>query len=672
MIQPIGTLGTLNQSAGMALEAQKYMGDSLRNLGTTIGQVISERQMYADADKLAPFMRKSFMDSYEKIAGGDFAGGLGNLMQTAASVSTNPILARISQEGVRTGAVLMNQYMDLNQTEIMAGRAGKGGSLSANRFNLQVSGQIGNLEKVIANAKMGLNDPTLNKDQKDQLSRRITEAQDQIKYLQDQMVSVEPELPTESGSPAGNLGNVDDQPQSEARIPNTDIPPSLPLNEDGSVAFEQPPEGSTASPEMLAYVSRFRNKQVWEKLTPEQKKRIDTAMENTMDDEDIAKVNANPLLESFKKPDGLIRTPIQLEGSGSEITVATMPYKQTRTSSVGKEGYSSSVTTSPTEIPDQIKKYVEDYNNGIALIPTQARDVMDRFGGVGNFDVTLVGSGDTRTMQLRPKSLKDKDGKSVKAPTITVQTRDENGIRTDMEFSKESEKPIAQMQASYNTLVSSNDMSKGYAVEVKRPNASGTSEQYLEYAKSLTPENLPLGLSFNDTASKLGIDTSKADENVKGAINARVWNIFDALTKDQKFRESVTANPNKAIDSIREVIRENKTPDAKKINELLPKEAKKESKYEPSEIKGLDPRLNEPPVMKEVTKYVIEKSKSFIDSIVKGVKEYGLRQSVTSAYLDKVERLHALRNSGKIDPEYFNAQLKLIKDQIESDIASQK
>ena len=111
----IGSLGDLNQSANMALTSQRYLGESLTKMGAQIGETISQRQMFSDADKAAPFMQRAFLESFDTIAGGDINGGLGKAIGAAAQFSTNPILARIAQDGVRTAGLMTNAVMDQYQ-----------------------------------------------------------------------------------------------------------------------------------------------------------------------------------------------------------------------------------------------------------------------------------------------------------------------------------------------------------------------------------------------------------------------------------------------------------------------------------------------------------------------------------------------------------------------------
>lgn len=113
----IGSLSTLNQSAGLALESQKYLGDSLVRLGKTIGNAISERQMLDDAAKQAPFMQHSFLSAFNDIAAGDITGGMGKAIASVGQFAGNPILARQAEEGMRAAGLMVNAKLEEFQQE---------------------------------------------------------------------------------------------------------------------------------------------------------------------------------------------------------------------------------------------------------------------------------------------------------------------------------------------------------------------------------------------------------------------------------------------------------------------------------------------------------------------------------------------------------------------------
>lgn len=673
----IGSLGTLNQSAALALESQRYMGDRMVALGQSIGTTIAERQAYADAQTAAPFIQRSFEEAYNDIESGNPARGVAKAMGVAAQFQSNPLLARFTQEGIRMAGQILNNTTAKYQIDAVTGR-------SQSRIDLQTSKQAQQLQSMIANAEAGLNDPDLPEQDKERLRQQVQAAK---QYLGD--------LTSGQGAQTEVMEEDVIMAPGEERALGDGLEGPLPT-EDGmieEIQLEPPPQGAAASEDAMAWAKEYRNPQVWNRLTQQQKAQVDRYIGDVFDAEDIDMLNSSENVVAYgfenediptggtdarqtQQPtvqgeDGLARTPLNIPSDimGGQVTFAQRPTAASRNVSVGPQGYSSSTSVRQAQMPQEVIKYQESINEGLSRLPTEATDIFRQFGGITNFDLDVSGTGDTRTLKVRPK------GSSGKP--VPVQTRDANGFLQDIQITAEDAKSIDGMESAINNLVSLRSATDGYAVEFKS-NEQGAKGFFAKYAESVTPtESLPFNLPSGEILQRLGISDTRADENTKKAITAGIWSIYDKLGQDQGFRTLVTEDPNKAINQLRKEIQSGDSPQAKRLRNLIPgQEQAKETEVSPSVFDDILPEDVASIKVETPLEATIKKGKEAVGQVATAVKETASkiteksrkRVKISDDYERAKAKLIEARSTGRLSEDRFKTLRKKLDEQRRSEL----
>lgn len=105
----LGDLGTLQRGFEDQQASQRYMADSLSNLGARIGESINQRKMQEEAQNTAPLMFQQYQNAYSDIMNGDPGTGMAKLA-TLGQGTSNPILMRQNEQAFRAGAQLTNDF----------------------------------------------------------------------------------------------------------------------------------------------------------------------------------------------------------------------------------------------------------------------------------------------------------------------------------------------------------------------------------------------------------------------------------------------------------------------------------------------------------------------------------------------------------------------------------
>lgn len=105
----LGDLGTLQRGFESQQASQRYMADSLSNLGAKIGESINLKKMQEEAQNTAPLMFEQYKAAYADILGGSPGTGLATLA-TLGQGTSNPILMRQNEQAFKAGAQLTNDY----------------------------------------------------------------------------------------------------------------------------------------------------------------------------------------------------------------------------------------------------------------------------------------------------------------------------------------------------------------------------------------------------------------------------------------------------------------------------------------------------------------------------------------------------------------------------------
>jgi len=678
MIQPIGTLGTLNQSAGMALDAQKYMGESLMKLGGVIGQTIAERQMYGDAEKLAPFMQQSFMESYDKIAGGDFAGGLGNLMQTSAQVSTNPILARISQEGVRTGALLMNQYMDLQQTEIMAGRtSGRQGAALQNAITRNQS----DLSQAIAAFE---NAP---EEARPMLQQTIQKLQAEAQSLRQQAVSpVAPRVgpTTQHGEPSFNLNEPVDtitapQPQSTQQA---DLP--IEQGEDlggimqawGTMTEEQRAQAATSLKEKgMSITGTDVNGQpiiVNDKAAAQQQTQTAPTPANAPQQASgQAILFSEPLTQVVFGGNGYVS---QDSGKKMELTGQTV-------NNEGKMTMTFQMDDGPKEITlgKEATEARKVLNEESVLINSDVASWLGSFKGVSNIPaIDITGTKDTG-YSVSIKVPVEKNGKKV-MDEVECGSRDENGKFKKSLIDEETKNRIERVKSATSTLKSaflSNGVQIKYVDDVNAPQ-----DAKMAAAMDMANQPFPFQLNETETIKSLGADPSKMKEGDLIAFKANALTLLDKMEESGAFQDPKNKGAEIPLDQQVVKYQQKLKKEAKdwKVGDALMLPPNKEKEVPTNKTPDLDPRLrkeaDEPDFLQKLGGSIAGAAKATYNTLIGEPSKFiSDAKSVGNAnkkhYVEMAAAMKLLK-SGVFSQEEYDSEMTKIEKQIKDELAQSK
>jgi len=527
----IGSLSDLNQSQNMVLQSQRYLGDSLTKMGAQIGATISERQMFADAEKAAPFMQHAFMSAYDSIASNDPDGisrGLGMAVGTAAQFATNPILARLAQEGVRTAGLMTNTKMEMIQQTQQNFRTQLGidafNQRTQSRYNEADQKQLDAIAAQQAKLSSTINSPNTPQVVKEELKKKF----DELEGLKSQFAPTQAEPLPERAAPEPPFGPKsipEATPQGGIIPPHGDqvegempqgssAPDAIPLTEPvGMVGNVQPPSSPTQPVGSHTAAPQAQQQAVQQKTQP------------LWVSEDVSAVT------------GIIPALITKDGTATVITRTYDNDGKVTFSVKDKEGSESSV---PKELGEAAIRVAEN----APKINSQVADQLKAFKGIANVKVdfsTDIADGSAGYDMSFKIPTKTKDGKTVMQKVDYV-VRDENGIPTDGKVSKD-DKQLVEKVISDTSIIKNAPLPDGHKlvlIDPEKGSGDTTKSIHSAMAESL-PATLPFRIPVEQAMKELGVKPeilSGGGEAVQRAaddLKIKAYALVADLKQNKKF-----------------------------------------------------------------------------------------------------------------------------------------
>ena len=515
----IGSLGDLNQSANMALTSQRYLGESLTKMGEQIGETISQRQMFSDADKAAPFMQRAFLESFDTIAGGDINGGLGKAIGAAAQFSTNPILARIAQDGVRTAGLMTNAVMEQYQQQNQNWRVQAGfdayNQRTGAKYDAATQKEISGIEEEFSAIQQRASDQSTPVETREMDTQRMkalkarhnqltTSAQTQQPSSQQQVA----EMPRPPFGP--NSTPEATNPESGVQMPEGD-----PVNQhpSGTPAATQP-----AQPDAQP--------QVASQTTGEQFEAV------------------QPLTESATSSYGSVPILARFEQSGWIPSVRT-DSKDGTTITYKKEGELPQKVVIPKKVSDAF----DDYNKADAAITEPTREYLASIGGTSNaksIDLHVAESDNnekpTAYYMTTTVIVPGKEKGTFIKKTVPYQKYDEFGIPTHVKIPASEGDKIQVMKDSQAVFTKGVEFQKdaGFAKqETESQKKAADVAAMLKQKEAEIP--MPFGMNEADAAKKIGLDPEKLKGEGIAQFKISAAKVIEDIIDDPKFVAARTA-----------------------------------------------------------------------------------------------------------------------------------
>lgn len=640
----IGSLSDLNQSANLALQSQRYLGESLTKMGAQIGNTISERQMFSDADKAAPFMQHAFLSAFDTIAAGDINGGLGKAIGAAAQFSTNPILARIAQEGVRTAGLMTNTVMEKYQQENQNYRTQLGIDAFDQRTNakLDIATEkvAAGLQEELRKRQEIINNPIVPDEAKVQAKAEADSIVTKLQAMQSQALppqqqSNEPDVtivnedfvgPMPQGSSAPDQTPLTQPIGAVGRVGNVQ-PPQQPTQPSGSPTAAPQPQGGAIQKQDIQSTSYFG------------------------DDQTVRAMGGNLIITDAR---------------GSKMTLEGMTVKDGSVSmslkaqdgtlfDLGKEATDAAndVITGASRINSDINAFFQ--TNG-GLIKISAVDFPE-----GNDDQGY-------TMRVKTPittQVVGKDGK-VEAKTEIVDriysTYDENGKRTPILVSKADREWVEKMEGGVGILKKT--LNKKGTVITDAPSKNTPEDVRFSAAQDVANRPFPFNLNEAEVLKNLGQNPEAVakDAGLMIAFKARAGALLDKMEKSGDFKDPKDKNAELPIEK-----------QITKYQERLKKDAKDwkvgdKPMFPPNKEKETTPRLE----LKDVVDDDIVASMNKEGFFEKAMKMAGSAIASAAGVVKGGMKEVAIRNEyAKIKRSLdFGLQYrKLTKDQYERGIA---
>ena len=633
----IGSLSDLNQSQGMALASQRYLGESLTKMGAQIGETISQRQMFSDADKAAPFMQHAFLDAFDTIAGGDINGGLGKAIGAAAQYATNPILARIAQEGVRTAGLMTNTVMEQFQQENQNYRT----QLGIDAFDQRTDAKLdiatekaaAGLQEELRKRQEIINNPIVPDEAKVQAKAEADSIVTQLQAMQTQP------LPTQQQSNEPDVTIVNEDfvgPMPQGSSTPDPTPLTQPMGAVGRVGNVQPPQQSaqpagspTAAPQAQGVATQSQADPSYAIFGDEQTQRA---------------MGGNIFITNQ---------------SGNKMSLEGMTVKDGGVSMAFKSADGSKLFDLGKEATDAANTII----SGASTINSDINAFLESSGGLINLSaIDFKGADETGYTMSVKTPIKRKDGKTEIIDREYV-SYDENGKQIPVMVSKEEKANLDKMEESAGLLKKTFNQ-KGAILSAER--GKGTPED-VRFTAMQEEANRPYPFQMDIKATLTALGSNP--EAMKGGdilvFKSHSSELLDRMVKDKEFVDkNGTEIPVKdqAAKFQKKLKEESKNWKNEKGEAMFNKENAKvaDSQRVIAEI-GLDPS-----VAKAVGESQFAGLGEFLGGITgaagKAIGKQFKASAVDKQFAPIQSRLYQLYSSGKLTKEAYEANKEKVRE----------
>lgn len=619
--------GFLNSGQALINDSTRYAAGSLAQLGSDITESVSLNNARKEAETYAPLMADSFRKSFELLEAGDIGGGLSGVFATSSQFAQNPILARISEDAIKSASILASTSMRNDIAQL----------------RLQMAGQS---KFQTAHDKWAANEAKA--DAYDQYAPegapRATRYPEPTmeEFMQNPSMSNEADIIDQEATTALP------KPEVSGDVSDGVVPGAGPTTISNPDAVPNPSSDATTP-------TAPSNAQQGPSLTPYQQDLIaQKAKQNG-----ITVLSRNP--QAISLSGGV--TYIQDNRADSTVKSTTLN-PSTNSVSITYENGNTKELPLPKE---QIKSFTEGATaiNGVPAIS----DALTKAGGAGNNRLVFKDiSGDPAHPQYSIGILGD-SSRSSDEKQITE--RDPNGIERPIivndSFKEKWEAYKSSMEEAQGGLPLGKD------VFLKFEPVQGSSDAYYDNTKGKTPFDENIG----NVLQNIGADVTKLDENKAAILTETVrrswWDAFDDTVKEEGIdsakMESIRQSPSE-LNDFKTKVADKLLANLKKDKQLSPfiKEREKEEKQEekaPDDYETVKASgIFSPETLKNIDSGVA-KSTSVKESFNKTIEERGVKrqQSMEASKGQQAKRSEDLKKIEAATRLLRNAQGQMPKEQ---------